>query len=93
MPSNTAKTVSPRVIQVRSGIPIEDTKSKSEYSDDLLFSPITRVEWDAIVSAGRNPMEWYDRLPEEQRRLPEGLAQEGAGGRFRVSPGVTVIYP
>lgn len=89
MPINASST-SPRVIQIRSGVPVAP-RSRRGLSEALQTDPITRVEWDAIVSSGRDPMEWYDRLPPNQRRLPTGVAEFEAGARFRVSSNLTVI--
>lgn len=83
-----------RVIKIQSGLPIVPLVSagnRGVLSEDLVSLPVTRVEWDVLASQGRDPFEWFDRLPAGQRVLPMGVAKQGGGVRFRVSSNVTVV--
>jgi hypothetical protein len=81
---------SPRVVHIRSGVPVEPLVTAAR-SPELFSDVITRVEWDAMVSAGRDPFQWYARLPRYQRLMPQGVVTD-EGCRFRVSANLTVIY-
>jgi len=83
-----------RVIKIQSGspiVPLVSARSRKVLSDDLMSSPVTRVEWDVLVSEGRDPFEWSDRLPVSQRVQPVGVAGSDGRVRFRVSSNVTVV--
>lgn len=90
----TAKA--PHLIRIRSGRPIlgpHRTPRDPRALTNLHSAPITRVEWDAVASSGRDPFEWFIRLPREQTLLPVGEvidSGEATSIRFKAGSNLTV---
>lgn len=92
------EAANPRVVRILTGPAINGPHKvprDMQAVAEVLSDPVTRVEWDAVRSAGRDPMDWFARLPREQRVLPGATVAQGHGGtvtRFRVGPNVTLCW-
>lgn len=88
------RTAAREVVVIRSGSVAAERPARRAYPDEVLFAPLTRVEFAALEARGGDPRDWVRDLPREQRERPEGLVTSNAGRsqrRFRVSSTVTVV--
>lgn len=73
---------------------VTSTPTRERYTLSLLSAPITRVEWDRLKSAGLDPIEWFERFPQDQRHLPQIEVSTKHGrtaARWSVGSNVTVL--
>lgn len=93
--ARSAPAAAREVVVIRSGSVAVERPARRVYPDEVLFAPLTRVEFAALEARGGNPRDWVRDLPREQRERPQGVVVADASGasqrRFRLSSTVTVV--
>lgn len=80
----------PRVVLEPMVRGVAPTPARPRLTEELINSPITRVEWDALKATGSDPAERFSRVPAEQRTLPQAVT-DGGWTRIRVGSNVSVL--